>query len=160
MPESENVPLSDEVLSMMRAAAQKALELNEPFISLRALLLAMLDEPSIGPRILGVVNREKLLEAEPAGGAMRLDDDVFTSPGDPPLARYDTIAFKTPDNRSSVWLSSPAYQIFIEGARRVQERYLPKHVALGMAAQAVNAPGSLAALPVEPGALADALYKL
>ncbi len=161
MPESDHIALSDELLALMRAAAQKALDLHETFVTPRALLLAMLDEPSIGPRIAGVVNRRKLLDAAAAGtDAVRLEDDVLPSTGDPALARYDTLAFKTPDSGSSVWLDPQTYQILQEGARRVDDRYLPKHAALGMAAEAVHAPGELAALGVDAGALAEALYKL
>ena len=161
MAHLDQVPLSDELLALMRKAAQKAMDLGEGFISARSILLAMLDDPGLGPPLASVVNRDKVLSAEEAGtSALRLADDVFADGDSPSLARYDTIAFKTPDGRTNVWINREAYQIFIEGAQRVEERYLPKHLALGMAAQAVHAPGMLAAIRVEPGVLADAIYKL
>lgn len=161
MSELEQVPLSDELLSLMRKAAKNALDTHEGFITPRALLLTMLDDPVLGPNIAQVVNREKLLAVETATtDAVRLPDDTFEAGDLPAVARYDTISFKTPDGGSSVWLTHEAYHIFIEGARRAEDRYMPKHVALGLAAQAVHAPGVLAALRVEPGVLADAIYKL
>lgn len=161
MADLEQVPLTDELLALMRKTAQKALDLHEPFVTPRALLLTMIDDPQIGPAIAGVVNRDKLLQSEtPATHAERLPDDVFAAGDADPIARYDTISFKTPDNRSSVWLGIDTFHIFIEGAQRVDDRYWPKHLALGLAAEAVHAPGVLAAIKVEPGALAEAIYRL
>ncbi|HEV3152747.1 MAG TPA: hypothetical protein VGZ02_02970 [Candidatus Baltobacteraceae bacterium] len=158
---TDALPLSDELLSLMRASAQKALDLHEGFITPRALLLTMVDDPYLGPRIAGVVNREKVLSAETSSThAVRLPDDTFEA-GDPAaIARYDTISFKTPDGRSSVWLTREAYDIFVEGAQRAGERYMPKHLALGFAAEAMHAPAVLAAIKVEPGALSEAIYRL
>lgn len=161
MAELEQIPLSEELLLLMRAAAQQAVALGETFITPRALLLAMLDDPLIGTPLRNVVNRERLIAAQVAAtGAGRLPQDTFAA-GDPSvLPRYDTLAFKTPDGQRSVWLSQDAYQAFIEGAQRVEGRYMPRHVALGLAAQAVHAPGILAAIRVEPGVVIDAIYKL
>ncbi len=49
-----------------------------------------------------------------------------------------------------------------EGARRVGEgeQYLPKHLAFGIAADAIRIPGVLASLQVTPGDVTDALLKL
>jgi hypothetical protein len=76
------------------------------------------------------------------------------------LVRYDTIAFKTPDGRDTVWLNRDSLSIFLEGSRRVEDRYNPKQLALGLAAEAVRQPGVLSTIRVEPGALIDAIYKL
>lgn len=162
MPELEQVPLTLELLGVMRRAAKKALDLKEPFITPRAMLLALLDEPDIGQVIGGVVNRDRVLAAQVGEntGLTRLIEERMEDGEQPAMARYDTIAFKTPDGRTSVWLNKDAYHIFIEGAQRVEERYTPKHLALGIAAQAIHAPGVLAAIRVEPGVLADAIYKL
>lgn len=162
MPDLEQVPLTAELLSVMRRAARNALDLNEPFITPRAILLALLDEPVIGPAIAGVVNREKVMSADVGehGGMTRLLEEHLENGEQPAIARYDTLAFKTPDGRTSVWLNKDAYEIFLEGAQRVDERYFPKHLALGLAAQAIRAPGVLAAIRVEPGIFAGAVYKL
>jgi hypothetical protein len=158
---TEAVPLSEELLRTMRNAAKKAIELREPFITPRALLLALLDDGEVGPALRAVVNREKVLaaDAEANYGVTRILEEEPDGE-EPAMARYDTLAFKTPDGRTSVWLARDAYSTFLEGARRVEERYQPKHLALGLAAQAVLAPGVLAAIRVEPGVFADAVYKI
>jgi hypothetical protein len=160
--ELEQIPLSDELLNVMRKAARKAIDLREPFITPRAILLALLDDPTVGPAITNVVNRDKVLSAtvDENFGVVRLIDDFLPEGEQAAMHRYDTLAFKTPDGRSSMWLNRDAYHIFTEGAQRVDERYYPKQLALGLAAEAVRAPGVLAAIRVEPGLLTDAIYKL
>jgi|SRR5579884_2567316 len=162
MQELDQVPLSQEVLGLMRHAAETALEFEEPFVTPRSILLALLDDTELGPALATVVNRDRVLGAhvEEHGAMIPLSEERMESGEQPAMIRYDTIAFKTPDGRTSVWLDKDAYKVFIEGAQRVEERYLPKHVALGLAAQAIQAPGVLAAIRVEPGVLADAVYKL
>lgn len=149
---TDAVALSDELLKTMRLAARKAMDLREPFITPRAILLALLDDPTIGPPLARVVDKEKVLNAEVEenfGVIRSIDDRVQGEP--PAMMRYDTLAFKTHDGRVSMWLSREAQQIFIEGAQRVEDRYYPKQLALGLAAQAVHSPGVLAAIRVEPG---------
>lgn len=162
MPDLEHIPLSSELLVLMRRAAQKAIELKEPFITPRAILLSLLEDPGMGPAIAAVVSRDKVAGAEvsESPGMTRLIEERMEDGEQPAMARYDTLAFKTPDGRTSMWLNKDAYTIFIEGAQRVEDRYYPKHVALGLAAQAIHAPGLLTAIRVEPGVLADAIYKL
>lgn len=162
MAELEQLALSEELLGVMRNAARKAQELREPFITPRAILLALLDDPGVGPAISGVVNRAKVSAAAVDENAVapRAIEEVLPNGEQPAMASYDTLAFKTPDSRASMWLTREALRIFIEGAQRVDERYYPKHLALGFAAQAVHSPGVLAAIRVEPGILADAIYKL
>ena len=162
MADLEHIPLSSELLGLMRRAAQKAIELKEPFITPRAILLALLDDPAMGPAIATVVNREKVagVEVSESPGMTRLVEERMENGEQPAMARYDTLAFKTPDGRTSMWLNKDAYTIFIEGAQRVEDRYFPKHLALGLAAQAIHAPGLLTAIRVEPGVFADAIYKL
>jgi hypothetical protein len=157
----ETVPLSEELLRTMRTAAKKAIELREPFITPRAILLALLEDDTVGPALTHVVDKEKVLSADPDEnyGVARIVDE--TKDGEQPaIVRYDTLAFKTPDGRASMWLSRDAQSVFLEGAQRVEERYYPKQLALGLAAQARRTPGILAAIRVQPGALTDAIYRL
>lgn len=161
MADAEHVPISDELLTTMRAAAALAVSLREPFITPRAILMALLNDPAIGAALGEIVNREKLEEVsvENNFGSVRVVEEIM--PGEmPAMTRYDTLAFKTPDGKSSVWLNREAYNIFIEGAQRAEERYYPKQLALGLAAEAVHAPGVLAAIRLEPGRLIDAIYRL
>lgn len=159
----EQIALSEELLAVMRRAAELSIENREMFLTPRSLLLALLEDPGVGPAIAGVVVREKLLALAPAehplDGMTRLTDDRLDGER-AALVRYDTLAFKTRNGKTSVWLNKESFHIFIEGAQRVETRYYPKELALGIAAEAVRAPGVLAAIRVEPGRLTDAIYKL
>ena len=57
------------------------------------------------------------------------------------LLRFNTLAFKLPESTKSVWLSREAYQVWNEGAKRVEDgaKYMPKHLAFGIAAVAEGA---------------------
>lgn len=142
------IPLSEELLSLMRRAAQAAVDLHDSLLTPRAMLLAMLDDPRFGPHLGGIVNVERL---------RGLSEDTHGAAQAP-----DTLAFKTPDGSSSVRLSAEAYRIFVAGARRARdrERYDAGDLASGMAAMARSAPEILSAMHPEPGALADALYRV
>jgi hypothetical protein len=160
----EQIPLSNELLTVMRQSARYAQQLREPFITARALLLALMDDPQIGASLAGVVPREKLLALAPGEDprltATRLPDAGLPPGERPAMPRYDTLAFKLPESTASMWLSREAFSIWIEGANRVEEAYLPKHLAFGIAAEAIRTPGVLAALYVEPGRVTDAIYGL
>jgi hypothetical protein len=164
----EQIFLSDEILSVMRNAARLAGVVREPFITVRALLIALLEDPSIGPALAEVLPREKLDEYElPEDAGMRLTASRVPEPNlrsgeRAALLRFNTLAFKVPDGSKSVWLSREAYAVWNEGARRVGEgeRFLPKHLAFGIAADAIRTPGILASLHLSPGDVTDVLLKL
>ncbi|HEY5341249.1 MAG TPA: hypothetical protein VIK27_09505 [Candidatus Aquilonibacter sp.] len=164
----EQIFLSDEILALMRNAARLASELKEPFITVRTLLIALLEDPTIGPALVDVLPREKLDEYElPEDAGMRLTASRVPEPNlrtgeRAALLRFNTLAFKMPDGSKSVWLSREAYGVWNEGARRVGEgeRFLPKHLAFGIAADAIRTPGVLASLRVSPGDVTDVLLKL
>lgn len=160
----DQVPLSEDLLVVMRNSGRYAQQLREPFITARALLLALLDDQHIGPTLDGVVPREKLLELEPVEDARttaaRLPETGLAGNEKSAMPRYDTLAFKLPEGTASVWLSREAFNIFVEGANRAEESYSPKHLAFGLAAEALRTPGVLAALRVEPGKVTDALFQL
>jgi hypothetical protein len=162
MPDLEQVPLSDDLLAVMRRAARLAIDGHEPFVTPRAILLALLEDEKVGSALQQVVTKDRIAEAQISGdaGPKRLIEERMERGEEPAMIRYDTLAFKTPDGRSSVWLNRDAYEIFVEGAQRADDRYYPKHLALGVAAHALHAPGILAAIRVEPGTLVDAIYKL
>jgi hypothetical protein len=160
----EQIQLSDELLVVMRNSGRYAQQLREPFITARALLLALLDSDRIGSTLAAVIPRDKLLDLEPVEDvrttAARLPESGSTGSEKPSMPRYDTLAFKLPEGTASVWLSREAFTIFIEGANRAQERYLPQHLAFGLVTQALRTPGVLAALRVEPGKVTEALRQL
>ncbi len=138
---TDAVPLTEELLRTMRTAARKAIELREQSITPRAILLALLDDPQTGPAIASAVDKENILAAT--------SGEIFT--------HEDTLAFKTPDGRTSMWLSKDAYRIFTEGARSTEDRYTPKHLAQGLAAHATTTPSILTSIHVDPDKLIKAI---
>lgn len=168
MSETEQIFLSDEVLGFMRNAARLAGLLREPFITVRTLLIALLEEPTLGPALEEVLPREKLETYElPEDAGVRLTASRVPEPNAqagerPALLRFNTLAFKVPDGSKSVWLSREAFNVWNEAAKRVPEgeKFLPKHVAFGIAADAIRSPGVLAAMRVSPGDVTEVLLKL
>jgi hypothetical protein len=144
----EQVFLSDEVLRLMRHAAQLAGALHEPFITQRTLLLAILDDPELGPPLVEVLPREKL--------------EAYQMAPEEAKANFDTLAFKMPDGSKSVWLSRDGYRAWNEGAKRVEDggKYLPKHLAFGIAADAIRTPGILTQMKLSPGAISEAILNI
>jgi hypothetical protein len=163
----EQIFVSDEVLALMRSAARLAGELHEPFITLRTLLLALLDEPEIGPVLAPVVDRIALENYQAPQDAVtrmvasRVPEPAMSTGEKAALLRFNTLAFKVPDGSRSVWLSREAHSAWHEAARRVEEgaHLLPKHLAFGIAADAERTPGILAQLGVSPGDVTDALRR-
>ena len=168
MADTDQVFLSDEILTLMRNAARLAGELKEPFITVRTLLVALLEEPTLGEALVEVLPREKLESYElPEDAGTRLTASRVPEPhaqaGErPALLRFNTLAFKVPDGSKSVWLSREAFNVWNEGAKRVPdgEKLLPKHLAFGIAADAIRSPGVLAAMHISPGDVTEVLLKL
>jgi hypothetical protein len=164
----EQIFLSDGLLTLMRNAVRLAGTLKEPFITVRTLLIALLEDPQVGPALEDVLPREKLEEytltedAVTRLTASRVQEPQMPEGERPAMLRFNTLAFKTPDGSKSVWLSREAYQIWIEAAKRVGdgEAFLPKHIAFGIAADAMRTPGVLAALHISPGDVSEKLLKL
>jgi hypothetical protein len=165
---AEQIFLSDEILNLMRRAAVLAGTVREPFITVRTMLLSLLDDPLLGSSLQEALPREKLLEYEMAAEAAkaniasRVPEPQMLDGERAAMLRFNTLAFKVPDGSKSVWLSPEAFSAWNEGAKRVEEaaRYLPKHLAFGIAADAVRTPGILAALHLSPGAINEALLKI
>ena len=169
MGDAEPVFLSDEILALMRNAAVIAGRLKEPFITMRTLLVALIEEPHLGEKLAEVLPREKLEAYELAAeDAKKLTASRVPEPRQLPagekaaLLRFDTLAFKVPDGSKSVWLSREAHNAWNEGARRVGEgeKYLPKHLAFGIAADAVRQPGIMTVLRLSPGDLNEAVMSI
>jgi len=159
----EPAALSDELLHVMRSAARLARELGEKFVSTRTLLLALLEDPDVAVTLAPSVPREKLQAFElddVALHAQPLHEPEAAQAETPPMQRYDTLAFKVPESRECVWLGREAHALFMGGAERSGGDYLPKHLAYEIAAQAVRNPHMLAILPLDPGTVTDAIYRL
>ncbi len=168
MSDVDQIFLSEEILALMRNAAVIAQRLKEPFITIRTLLVALLEDPQIGESLAAALPREKLEEYELPPEAVkrltasRVQEANLPAGERPAMLRFDTLAFKLPDGTKSVWLSHEAYQVWNEGAKRVEEgaKYMPKHLAFGIAADAVRSPGVLNALHVSPGVVSDAILAI
>lgn len=164
----EQIFLSDEILDLMRHAAELAGTVREPFVTVRAMLLALLDDAELGPALADALPREKLelyqmaAEAAKANIASRISEPQMQAGERAAMLRFNTLAFKVPDGSRSVWLSREAFSAWNEGAKRVADgsRYLPKHLVFGIAADALRTPGVLAALHVPPGAINEAIQNL
>ncbi len=164
MSDAEQIFISDDLLTVMRSAVAHSLRLKEPAVTPRALLLALLEDATIGPAIAELIDREKL-EEQPVPPTIRLGMTRLPEKGLLPgeaaaLARYDTLAFKSPDGKQSLWLNREAYAVFMEAAQRAEGTFAPKHLAFGLAAEATQSPAVLATLRIQPGKLTDAIYKL
>ena len=161
----DHVFVSPALLRVMREAARRATALHEPFITMRAVLLALLDDATLGTALGAAISREAIEAYEPHADAMprmtasRVLESRFDDRETAPFARFNTLAFKVPDGSRSVWLSREAYSAFCEGARRVEDgaHYLPVHLACGIAADAIRSPGLLSELGVSPGKITEAI---
>jgi hypothetical protein len=168
MADVDQIFLSEEILALMRNAAVIATRLKEPFITIRTLLIALLEDAQLGEKLAEALPREKLEEyALPAEAAQRLTasrvQESKMQPGEKAaLLRFNTLAFKVPESTKSVWLSREAYQVWNEGAKRVEDgaKYMPKHLAFGIAADAVKSPGVLTELKISPGDVNEAILAI
>lgn len=114
---NDTLLLAPDLLHTMRAAAHKAIELDEPLITMRCILLALLDDQDgVQPEIL-----HRMLQ-----GAGTEEE----------TPSQESLAFKTPDGGATVTLSSPAYALFIEGARKAADRYTRAELVAALAARA------------------------
>lgn len=161
MDQPEQIRLSNDVLRVMREAAQISQRIGEQFVSTRAILLALLDDPHIGSALSDVLSREKL-EALPIAESMRaraarMPDAGLAIGERAAMQRFNTLAFKLPDGKASMWLSIEAMSVFAESAQRAEGEFSPKHLVWGIAGEAVRVPGILATMHVAPGSLTDAI---
>lgn len=152
----------------MRHAVELAGKLNEPFITVRTLLLALLDDEKIGPALVEALPRERLEEWNITPEAakkllpMRVPEPGLPAGERAAMLRFSTLAFKNSAGNKSMWLSPEAMNAWNEGARRVNEgeKYLPRHLAFGISADAIRTPGILTALHLSPGAVNEAILAI
>lgn len=160
----EQIPISDEVLAIMRSAASQTLRAGESFITPRTMMIALVQDPGLSEPLQEVVDLEMLRALLPdpleAPGVTELREDRMASDEQPALLRYDTLAFKDQDAKTTVWLNGEAYAVFLEGARYAEGRYLPKHLALGFVGEARRQRAVLADIKVDATKLSEAVFKL
>lgn len=155
----EQMVLSRELMTLMRRAVNYALSAQSDFVQAPHVLLSILDDETLGPAIAELIPRDRIEAAPPR----RKPPEVVDDPNSPraPFPRYRSLMFRTPDGTDGRWLDSEAYQIFLEGARRVQDGpYLPKHLAHAYVSESNSDRGLLAILGPNPAEVADAVYAL
>jgi hypothetical protein len=138
--DDEQVLLSDDVLAVMRGAVTYAVEYGAQFVAPPHLLLALLDDAKIGDTLRDTVERGRVIAAarQPApGGVIELKEAALPRGEKSPFVRYDTVVFQSIDGQHQRWLNRDTFKIFNEAAKRVEKgRFLPRHLALGLALEA------------------------
>jgi hypothetical protein len=147
--DDEQLPLSNEILAVMRAAVAHAIASEADFVAPPHLLLALLDDAELGVVLESLLERDKIAGVAKEKKPPRVVEmpEVALPAGEaPPFKRYDTLAFRSTGGVDSRWLDRDAFKVFVEGARRVEDGpYKPKHLALGYVAEALK-DGDLLAL--------------
>jgi len=135
--DDDQVLLSDDLLAVMRGAVSYAVEYGAQFVSPPHLLLALLDDAKIGDTLRDTLERGRVVAAarQPApGGVIELKEGVLPRGEKAPFVRYDTVVFQSIDGTAQRWLNRDSFKIFNEAAKRVEKgRFLPRHLALGIA---------------------------
>ncbi|GAC1578604.1 MAG: hypothetical protein NVS3B7_12280 [Candidatus Elarobacter sp.] len=143
MMDNEQLHLGPDLLAVMRRGVTNAVDRGAEFVAPPHLLLALLADPQLRPVLEPLVRRETVERG--ADAVVKKLPEVVEIPEGPlpdgesaSFARYDTLAFRSMDGAQTLYLDADAYQLFIEGARRAEGVYRPKHLVLGFAAEAVK----------------------
>jgi len=151
----ERLRLGTEILQVMRGGVSIAIAHGAQFVAPPHLLLALLDDPRVGPAIAPLVPRPRIDRA--AIDAAKKLPEVYEVPEGqlpdrerPPFQRYDTLAFRSRNGVRTLYLDADAYHLFLEGARRAGENYQPKHLVMGFTAEAVKDRDLLAIIGSDP----------
>jgi hypothetical protein len=163
--EQEHVRLSSDLVDVMRGGVSIAIANGAQFVAPPHLLLALLDDPQVGPKIAELVPKPRIDRA--ALDAAKKLPEVFELPEGPlpdrerpPFQRYDTLAFRSRDGARTMYLDADAYHLFLEGARRASESYRAKHLVIGFTAEAVKDRDLLAIVGSDPQGVAIAVSEL
>jgi hypothetical protein len=160
----DQLPLASDLLTTMRVAVDYAREADAAYVSPHHILLALLDNRFVGPALNAALRRESLVaqSREPRFPNVNAIPESADAPADiSPNTRYDTLAFRSQDGTASVWLDRTSYQVFLEGARRVEGgSFGPKHLALGFLSEAIKDPDLRALLGNDPAAVSATIYAL
>ena len=163
--DSEQLRLDSALLAVIRAGVRAAIEHGAEFVAPPHLLLGLLDDPRVGPAIASFVPRETIAKA--AEDAAKKLPDVAELPENPlpvgeppPFARYDSLAFRSTDGRRTLYLDGDALHVFMEGARRADGVYRPKHLVYGFTAEAVKDRDLLSLFGSDPAGVTKAVDPL
>ena len=164
MPDVEYVPLTRDLLALMRRAAGFAIGTERGFVNQYHMLLALLDDPTLAPALTEVIDREKVNAATiitTPPGVRELPEHNLPAGESPPFQRYDTLVFRNEEGSGTAWLDVDAFKLFMEGARRTEgTAYGPKHLALGVVAVSRTDGGLLLAVGANPTDVTKAIFEL
>jgi hypothetical protein len=160
----DQVLLSDELLSVCRAAVTFAVEYGASFVAPPHVLLALLDDPKVGVALAEVLERGRIVAAArlPApGGVHELPEGIMPRGEKPPFMRYDTVVFHSSDGQYQRWFNRDSFKLFNESAKRANGgRFLPKHLALGITASAQDDQNVRSLLGKDPEVFREVVYAL
>jgi hypothetical protein len=162
--DADQVLLSDELLVVLRSAVTFAVEYGATFVAPSHLLLALLDDPKVGPSLAEVIERGRLVAAarKPSAGAVHeVPEGILPRGEKAPFVRYDTVIFHSLDGQYQRWLNRDSFKLFNEAAKRAKGgRFLPKHLALGFWVLGQDDRDTRALLGNEPELFKDAVFAL
>lgn len=140
--DGEQVLLSDDILAVMRGAVTYAVSYGAAFVAPPHLLLALLDDPKVGTALGATLERGRLVAAarQPSpGGVVEVPEGPLPRGEKPPFLRYNTVVFQSTDGAHQRWLNRDTFRMFNDSAKRANGgRYLPKHLAVGIANEATS----------------------
>ena len=135
--DSDQVLLSDDILTIMRCAVSYAVEYGAKFVGPPHVLLALLDDHKVGDALRDVVERGRVVAAARhpvAAGVIEVKEGILPRGEKAAFVRYDTVVFQSTDGQHQRWLNRDSFKIFNESAKRGEKgRFLPRHLALGIA---------------------------
>jgi len=158
MPVNQMV-LSPKLMAVMRKAVMYAVTAESEFVQPPHILLALLDDEEIGARLGQLIDRGK---AEAAAPRKRPPEQLRDPDSQrAPFPIYRSLVIRTPDGKDGKWLDQDSYEIFLEGARRVQAGpYLPKHLAKAYVSESNRDRGLLSILGHQPAVVAEKVFAL
>lgn len=163
--EHEQLRLAPDLLDVMRAGVTTAISRGAPFVAPPHLLLALLDDARIGPAIGELVTRERVEKAAEEALAklpevVEVPEAPIMEDEKPAFTRYDTLAFRSSNGARTMYLDRDAFQLFLEGARRADDVYRPKHLVMGFVAVSVKDIEILKMIGPDPPQLTAAVIEL
>jgi hypothetical protein len=157
--------LDSDLLDVLRAGVSHALAHGAEFVAPPHLLLGLLADPVVGPAIAPLVPREKIDKA--AAECAVKSPQRAEAPEEPhaggdaePFARYESLAFCSPDGTRRLYLDAESFRLFVEGARRAVDVYRAKHLVYGFAAEAVKDRELLSLFGADPQGVSKAVEGL
>jgi hypothetical protein len=162
--DSDQVLLSDELLTVLRTATTFAVEYGAAFVAPSHVLLALMDDPKVGPALGEVLERGRVVAAarRPSAGAVHeVPEGILPRGESAPFVRYDTVIFHSLDGQFQRWLNRDSFKLFNESAKRANGgRFLPRHLALGFWVVSQDDRDTRSLLGSDPELFKDVVYAL